>query len=38
VKVYYRMASAFGWTPEQTQALTMAQAAILTDMLNDEDR
>ncbi|MFZ6028609.1 MAG: hypothetical protein ACOYYS_12905 [Chloroflexota bacterium] len=30
------MARAFGWTPEQVQALTMAQVSIYLQMLEQE--
>ena len=36
IAAYYRMARAFGWTPQQTQELTMAQIAILVEMLERE--
>ena len=36
VQASYLLARAFGWTPEQVQAMTMAQVSIYLDMLEQE--
>ena len=36
VQASYRLARAFGWTPQQVQAMTMAQVSIYLQMLDME--
>ncbi|NEP34890.1 MULTISPECIES: hypothetical protein [Moorena] len=36
VKASYRLARAFGWTPQQVQAMTMGQVSIYLQMLDEE--
>lgn len=38
VQSYYRLARAFGWTPQQTQSLTMAQIGLFLEMLDTDGR
>lgn len=34
----YRLARAFGWTPQQVQSLTMAQVTLYLQLLEDDMR
>ena len=34
----YRLARAFGWTPQQLQAMTMAQVSLYLELLDAEER
>jgi hypothetical protein len=36
VRASFRLAREFGWTPQQMQAMTMAQIAIYLQMLEEE--
>jgi hypothetical protein len=36
IQASYRLARAFGWTPQVVQALTMAQIAIYLELLDQE--
>jgi hypothetical protein len=36
VQISYRLARAFGWTPEVVQKLTMAQARLYLELLDEE--
>ncbi|NEP27490.1 MULTISPECIES: hypothetical protein [unclassified Moorena] len=36
VKASYRLARAFGWTPQQVQTMTMGQVSIYLQLLDEE--
>jgi hypothetical protein len=36
IQASYRLARAFGWTPQEVQTLTMAQIAIYLELLEQE--
>lgn len=36
LRASYRLARAFGWTPQEIQALTMAQMALYLELLDQE--
>lgn len=36
VQAHYRLARAFGWTPDQIQGMTMAQVTLFLEMLEQD--